>query len=287
MKNIICASGLALAMLIGPAPLAGAGPMTLQQAIDQALKQSPAVEAARHQVEAARFDVTKKKGTTLPYLSSDLRAYEVNGEPVTLWDSLDINVAENGPVRRRGIPFPSVHWSPVTTEEVSLNYPLFQYGSILGLNDPPVVASARFSLTQQEWTALLAAQKVILDTATAFCEAVWFQHELEMNKAMLTAARQLFEIVQTQTALGLKLPQDTELARSQMEAAQRAFDAALMPLRADGVTAEVTVRSDATHGTLAVVRVTGAKASTHDRLVKRCAELLGGFQIRHVAEFEG
>jgi len=72
-----------------------------------------------------------------------------------------------------------------------------------------------------------------------------------------------------------------------MEAAQRAFDAAIEPLRADGTKAVVTVRNDATHGTLAVMRVTGAKDASRDAIVKRCAELLGGFQIRHVVEFEG
>ena len=39
-----------------------------------------------------------------------------------------------------------------------------------------------------------------------------------------------------------------------LDATQRAFAAALAPLHAEGMTAEVTVRNDATHGTLAVVR---------------------------------
>jgi fatty-acyl-CoA synthase len=70
-----------------------------------------------------------------------------------------------------------------------------------------------------------------------------------------------------------------------LEATQLAFDAALAPLRAEGVKAEVMVRNDPTHGTLAVVRVMEAPASTRDELVKRCADLLGGFQIRHAVQF--
>jgi hypothetical protein len=46
----------------------------------------------------------------------------------------------------------------------------------------------------------------------------------------------------------------------------------------------VDVRNDPTHGTLAVVRVEAAPA-TRDAMVARCADLLGGFQIRHVVEF--
>jgi len=66
-----------------------------------------------------------------------------------------------------------------------------------------------------------------------------------------------------------------------LDAAQRAFEAALAPLKAEGKTVEVIVRNDATHGTLAVVRVEGGAS---EAVVKRCAELLGGFQIRHVVE---
>ncbi|MCW5735945.1 MAG: acyl-CoA synthetase [Enhydrobacter sp.] len=68
-----------------------------------------------------------------------------------------------------------------------------------------------------------------------------------------------------------------------LDAAQRAFDAALMPLRADEVMADVTVANDPTHGTLATVRVHGP---SNDSIVRRCTELLGGFQIRHAVRFE-
>ena len=66
-----------------------------------------------------------------------------------------------------------------------------------------------------------------------------------------------------------------------LQAAERAFVAALAPLKAEGVQAEVMVRNDATHGTLAVVRASGAP---REAIAKRCAKLLGGFQIRHVVE---
>ena len=71
-----------------------------------------------------------------------------------------------------------------------------------------------------------------------------------------------------------------------LDAAQRAFDAALAPLRAEGVTADVTVGHDATHGTLATVRVTAMPDAAKDAIARRCTELLGGFQIRHVVTFD-
>jgi fatty-acyl-CoA synthase len=71
-----------------------------------------------------------------------------------------------------------------------------------------------------------------------------------------------------------------------LDAAHRAFDAALAPLRAEGVMAELAVGNDATHGTLATVRVTAASEASRDAIARRCTELLGGFQIRHVVTFD-
>ncbi|WIM11333.1 acyl-CoA synthetase [Enhydrobacter sp.] len=70
-----------------------------------------------------------------------------------------------------------------------------------------------------------------------------------------------------------------------LEAAQRAFDAALAPLRAESVKAEVAVRNDATYGTLAEVRIDDEGKLSREAIGKRCADLLGGFQIRYALEF--
>jgi len=70
-----------------------------------------------------------------------------------------------------------------------------------------------------------------------------------------------------------------------LDAAERAFAAAVVPLQGEGMAAAVTVRNDPTHGMLAVVRVTAPAGAAREAIVERCAELLGGFQIRHAVEF--
>jgi fatty-acyl-CoA synthase len=72
-----------------------------------------------------------------------------------------------------------------------------------------------------------------------------------------------------------------------LQAAQLAFEAALAPLKGEGVPAEVTVRNDHEYGTLAVVRVSAAAAPSREAIARRCAQLLGGYQIRHSVEFIG
>jgi fatty-acyl-CoA synthase len=70
-----------------------------------------------------------------------------------------------------------------------------------------------------------------------------------------------------------------------LEAAQRAFAAAIAPLQGEGVIAAVAVRNDPTYGMLASVRIAAAAGASREAIAKRCAELLGGFQIRHAVEF--
>jgi fatty-acyl-CoA synthase len=50
------------------------------------------------------------------------------------------------------------------------------------------------------------------------------------------------------------------------------------------VRAAVTVGNDPTHGMLAVVRITDSADASREAIIKRCSELLGSFQIRHVVE---
>lgn len=70
-----------------------------------------------------------------------------------------------------------------------------------------------------------------------------------------------------------------------LDATQRAFEAALEPLKAEGTQLTVTVRNDPNYGTVGVVQIGSVAPALRASTEKRCAELLGGFQIRHVVEF--
>ena len=198
----------------GAAPLSV--PLTLRQCIAEALRNSPGLAASHYDIAAARNDIVKKRGTTLPLLSSKLDAYEVNGAPVTPFSVLNINSPEN-PISRR-----DAHWDPVATQSIDLTYPLFQNGSVMGLNNAPVVAAANTMLGQQELTALLTEQKVVLDVFTAFSYAVWYRDALALDEEMVNLSHNALDIVQEQVSLGLKLPQDVDLAKAQLLSSQQA-----------------------------------------------------------------
>lgn len=66
-----------------------------------------------------------------------------------------------------------------------------------------------------------------------------------------------------------------------LTAARRVFDAALEPLRTKGVAASVEVAAHPSLGTLATVTVPAAAPLPAAEIDRICAELLGGFQIKH------
>src|SRR5579872_3629423 len=165
MKTL-AAGCVTLMVVFALTPRADAVPLTLQQCIDVALEQSPRLSAYRHKTAADNYDITKRKGTTLPYFSSELSTYMVNGAPATLWTPLSINNPGATLVPTpRGVRNPNAHWDPVGVQEFGVSYPLYSEGSILGLNNPPVVASARAVLTEDQLTAIIEAQKVVLDVS--------------------------------------------------------------------------------------------------------------------------
>lgn len=207
-----------LALIAGSVSITHAAPLTLKQCIAEAVRNSPQLAAARHDIAAAIYEITKKRGTTLPYLSGKLNAYEVNGSAVTPFSTLHSFSPES--------PSKQAHFGPVAGQSVGMTYPLYEYGSIMGLNNPPVVAAARAALEQAQSIARLYEQKVILDATAMFSYAVWYRDELPLDEEMVKLSEKQLEIVREQVSLGLRLPQDVELARAQLGASQQAIASA-------------------------------------------------------------
>lgn len=206
--------------LLAVAPVAMGAPMTLHECITQAVTNSPDLASSRHLIAAARADITKKRGTQLPYFSGELQGYTVNGQPVSQFSTLDLAVPGQGINRFT----PQAHWGWPLIEELSLSYPLFYEGSIMGLNDPPPVASSRATMQEDQANALVTQQKVIFNVVTAYLNAASFASQYEaQERAARIYARQL-EIEQAEQRVGLKLPQDVEIAQAELESANEAAD---------------------------------------------------------------
>src|SRR5271154_1994454 len=113
MKRLIL-SAVSIVLVTALASVAMCAPvLTLQRCIDEAIQHNPGLSAYRHLVEAAREDITVKRGSTLPYLSSNLAAYEVNGFPAAPYTTLHLVIPENGFGSAAIIHNPNAHWAPV------------------------------------------------------------------------------------------------------------------------------------------------------------------------------
>jgi outer membrane protein TolC len=213
---------LSLVMLLALASVAASAPtVTLQQCIDAAVLHNPGLSAYRHLIEAAREEITVQRGTTLPYLSSNLEAYEVNGFPAAPYTTLHLVIPDNAGTAPSNIHNPNAHWAPVAIQEVGVSYPLYKQGSIMGLNNPPVVLAARAQLTEQELLSLLQAQKLILDVTQTYVNAASFRDQLDLQDQVVALHEKQLKIVRAEVGLGLALPMQIDIVRAQLEAARQ------------------------------------------------------------------
>ena len=217
--SIVLAVALASTAMCGPT-------LTLQRCIDDAVQHSPGLSAYRHLVAAAKENIIKRQGATLPYLSSNLDAYEVNGFPAAPYTTLHLVIPQSGFGVAALTHNPNAHWAPVAIEGIGINYPLYKEGSVLGLNNPPSVAVARAELTQQELTSLIRAQKLILDVSTAFLNAASYRDQLALEEQLVALHEKQLKIVRAQVALGLTLPLQIEVVQAQLDAARQAQESA-------------------------------------------------------------
>ncbi len=86
-------------------------PLTPHQCVSEAIKRSPELAAVRHKIEAASNDITNKRGTTFPYLSGSMDAYEINDAPATPVEALNIFPQISVVIVKSGKGFDQkVHW---------------------------------------------------------------------------------------------------------------------------------------------------------------------------------
>jgi len=195
--------------------------LTLQDCVEQAVENSPGLASGRALVAAWKADMTKKRGTTLPYFSGLLEGYMLNGNPATQWFPTGISEPGFG-----AIPGRNVHWDPVGIEQIGVTYPLISEGSLMGLNDPPAVATSRAQMTEQEAENIITMEKVVFEVVTDYIYITSYREQLATQREAVERAKEQLAIVKDEERQNLKLPQDVEIAQAQLDAAEQAMQAA-------------------------------------------------------------
>jgi len=209
---------LAFVVLLAPSVLAERGPvLTLRDCINIALGESSALEAGRLDLLAATEQINAARANTLPRLfgtgTIELFAGEQTGTfslitPDDTGGGIGVNRNETS--------------GAIDIFALRLRYPLFQDGSIFGLNtnDIPLVRAARAQKEVLSWTSNLRREDVIYRITDAFVTTVAAQNRAGFTTRRVSLLEETLNNVEQQQKQGLKLPIDVNVTRDQLGGAR-------------------------------------------------------------------
>ena len=104
--------------------------------------------------------------------------------------------------------------------ELILSYPLFNDGSILGLNNAPAIAQRKAKKQALAWTVNLTREQVIARVISEYVTTVSVRNRLGLAERRVELLDQDVSITQEQQKQGLKLLIDVKVAKEQFREAQ-------------------------------------------------------------------
>jgi len=192
-------------------------PLTLRDCIAIALGESPALEGSRFDVLSAAQEVRAAQGMALPLVTGSAQYELFSGSQTSKFGVLNLGgVTPNGTV----VTANTVGLSEVQLYGAHLRYPLFNDGSILGLNNAPAIAEKKAKKQALAWTVNLTREEVIARVIAEFVTTVSARNRMALAERRVKLLDQDVSITQEQQKQGLKLPIDVKVAREQFREAQ-------------------------------------------------------------------
>jgi outer membrane protein len=201
--------------------------LTLHECISEALGRSPRLESERYNLAADNEAIKKARAGLFPSVSINGGLDNLTGSPVSPFAVLGVNNPDEtgliNPNRGNRAAARSVNLASVGTGSTVLNYPLYDHGSILGLNNAPAVASAKSVYKRQQWTIRLSEQTVIETLAGVYYNVTAYRQKADLERRQVELSRKRVVILQQELALDLTLAQNVQLAKSQLAADQQSL----------------------------------------------------------------
>ncbi|HEU0208544.1 MAG TPA: TolC family protein [Candidatus Udaeobacter sp.] len=249
--NNVSACAAALLLLLPCASEAGETsegvpnhPLTLHECISIALGESPALEGSRFDLLSAVQEVRAAQGLVLPQITGSAQYQIFSGSPTSKFSVINLgSITPNGTV----VTSNTSGLSEIELYGAHLRYPLFNDGSILGLNNAPAIAEKKARRQALAWTVNLTREEVIYRVSDEFVTTVSARNRMGLAERRVKLLDQSVGITQEQQKQGLKLPLDVRVAREQFSAAQT-----LLKL----------LREQATAGSLALSKTLGLSSSS-------------------------
>ena len=201
--------------------------LTLHDCIAQGLGQNPGLKSERYTLAAQKEKIWKEKSSFLPDFTAQAKLWLINGSPAGPFTVLGVNDFDEGAVvTKSGVQSRSktplrVGWAPAGTGGIGVSYPIYEDGSILGLNNPPAVQVAKADYKRQDWTIRLTEQDLIAKVVGVFLNVTVYQQKVELDQQKVNLSKQRLAIVQEQLALNLVLPQQVDMAKAELAANQQ------------------------------------------------------------------
>jgi outer membrane protein TolC len=201
--------------------------LTLHECINEALGRSPQLVSEQYTLAGDQEAIKKARAGLWPSLKTVGSLENLTGAPNGPFSVLGVNdldtlgVVSTSPSKIGRFTTVYVNQGTVGLGSMQLNYPLYENGSILGLNNAPVVASAKSTFVRQQWTIRLSEQTVIETLAAAYFNAAAYQRKLESDQRKVELSKKKLAIMQQELALDLTLPQNVELAKAELAASEQ------------------------------------------------------------------
>ena len=204
------------------------GKLTLHECISEALGRNPLLESQRYNLAGDQEAIKKAQAALLPSLHAHATLDNINGSPDGLFSVLGANdlvsVSFVNPNKIGKFVTTTANFAWGGTGSMILNYPIYENGSFLGVNNPPAVASAKSSFVRQQWTIRLSEQTVVQTLAAAFFNATAYEQKVQLDEQKVELSKKRVAIVQQEYALDLTLEQNVELAKAELTADEQLLE---------------------------------------------------------------
>jgi outer membrane protein TolC len=189
-------------------------PLTLQDCIDIALGESPLLEANRFDLLAATEEIRAARALTWPHLKGSVSGEIFSGESTGRFGVINA-VDPNGFGLSPGAN--GVDLAGIYLLGASLKYPLFQDGSILGLNNGPAVAAKKAQKEALTWSERVRREEVIYRITDTFIATALAQNRQEFVDQRVSLLEKSVAIIQEQRRQEITLPSELKLAKDQLQ----------------------------------------------------------------------
>jgi outer membrane protein len=202
--------------------------LTVHECIAECLSRNPGIAARQLTLAADKENIWKARSGLLPDLTGSASLGLYDGSPTGPWALMGVNdVEETGtPIVNERKPSQHVFrvsWGTVGAGSLKLDYPLYANGSIFGLNNAPVVATAKARYQAQTLNIRLTEQDLIANLVSTFYDTVAYERKTDLDTREVELAKKRVEIVEEELRQNLILPQYLEVAKEQLEAKKQSL----------------------------------------------------------------